>query len=620
MKKYFLITILIFVLMTTTACSENVIQLNPDNAVSNIMEDDETNPVNYPEINNNATTNENAVALSKTHEESQDYEWENSNVVLIEFDKTSVSMVGDGVTLEGSNVVINQAGTYQLSGVYENGQIVVNTNDKGIVRLILSGLDIRSSSTAPINIINAEKTIIVLVENTENTITDAATYLYDSQDVNEPNAAIFSKSDLTIYGTGSLTVNANYNDGIVSKDGLILHSGNITITAVDDGIRGKDYVVVKSANLTLNSQGDGIKSDNEEDASLGFISLEAGAYYINVAGDAITAQTNVLIMGGDFDLTTGGGTGNWISETESAKGIKAGVDIEIENGLFHLNTADDAFNANDSLTINDGKFYITTGNDGIHADSQIEINGGNIDITQSYEGIESSKITIIDGLIHIQSSDDGLNVAGGNDGSGMQQGMGMPGGKPGQRGEPGQDTFTYTGTNFLYINGGTVVIDADGDGVDVNGAMEMSNGILIVNGPTENMNGALDVDSSFNITGGTIIAAGSAGMAEAPGLSSSQNSILINFSSIQQAGTLFHLQNSNGEEIVTFAPTKTYQSIAFSSPNLLLGESYAVYLGGSSTEKEADGLFQTGNYNGGSEYTSFKISEVTTMIGDRVRK
>jgi hypothetical protein len=244
----------------------------------------------------------------------------------------------------------------------------------------------------------------------------------------------------------------------------------------------------------------------------------------------------------------------------------------------------------------------------MHADSTLTINNGNILIAQSYEGLESAVITIVDGEIEINASDDGINVAGGADGSGMQG----PGGKGGHGG--GQDAFSYDGSYMLYIRGGTIVVNAYGDGLDSNGGAEMSGGTVLVSGPINNANGALDA-GTFNITGGVLIAAGSAGMATAPSSNSSQNSVLINFTNMLQAGTLVHVQHSAGEEILTFAPVKEYQSIVFSLPSLSQGESYAVYVGGSSTGNNAGGLIQGGTYTPGDLYTNLTLSGVVTSMG-----
>jgi len=264
--------------------------------------------------------------------------------------------------------------------------------------------------------------------------------------------------------------------------------------------------------------------------------------------------------------------------------------------------ADDALHANKSLTVNGGTFSIATGDDGLHADSTLTINGGDIRVTRSYEGIESAVITLNAGNLHVVSSDDGINVAGGNDGSGMMS-PGMGRGGPMPSGGAAQDTFAYSGSYYLYINGGTLVVDANGDGVDVNGAIVMTNGTVIVNGPTEQMNGALDYDGGFKMTGGFVVAAGSAGMAQAPG--GSQYSVLVYLNAAQAAGALFHIQDSAGKDLLTFAPTKAYQSVAFSSPTLVKGATYEIYTGGKSSGTATDGLYQGGTYSGGTRQSNF---------------
>jgi hypothetical protein len=195
----------------------------------------------------------------------------------------------------------------------------------------------------------------------------------------------------------------------------------------------------------------------------------------------------------------------------------------------------------------------------------------------------------------------------------------MPGvgGRTGRLG-PGQDAFANTGNQFLYINGGRLVIEAGGDGIDANGKIVMTNGVVIVNGPTMQMNGPLD-HSGFKMTGGFLIAVGSSGMAQAPDTSSTQYALLLNLSATQKAGALVHIQSGDGKDVLTFSPTKQYQSIAFSSPTLAKDAAYDVYIGGSATGTAEDGLYQGGQYAGGVKYTSFTTSSVVTMIGARGR-
>jgi hypothetical protein len=589
-----------------------------------------------------------ASANDDDHDDPADYVWDEADVVPIALNGDSISADSDGVSVEGCRATITAAGTYRLSGSLADGQIVVDTEDESIVRLILSGVDLRSTTSAPINVASAEKVLIVLADGTTNHVSDASTYVFEDPDEDEPNAAIFSKADLTIGGEGSLAVEGNYNDAIASKDGLIVASGNVTVNALDDGIRGKDYLIVRGGTLNVTAGGDGLKSDNEDDAERGYILIESGLLNVTAGGDAIQAATDVLISDGELVLSSGGGSSAVVDESVSAKGIKAAVNLNIEGGTFTVDSADDALHSNGTMVIDDGAFVLASGDDGMHADASLTINNGTIQVTKSYEGIESAVITINDGDINIVASDDGLNVAGGNDGSGMMAGPGRGGGgprgdqagqfqPPDQTGElpqdadPGQmadmgdagafpqgggmDGFAASGDYYLYINGGTIVVDAGGDGLDSNGSIEMTGGTVLVNGPTNNGNGALDYMGTFNITGGFLVAAGSSGMAQAPGTGSTQYSVLVNFDSGQAAGTLVHIQTSAGEDVLTFAPSKQYQSIVLSSPGLAEGATYEVYLGGSSTGTPTGGLIHGGSYTPGTLYTSFTLSDVVTQIG-----
>jgi len=419
--------------------------------------------------------------------------------------------------------------------------------------------------------------------------------------VDEPNAAVYSRSDLTISGSGSLTVDANYNDGVASKDGLTIESGTIAVSSVDDGIRGRDYIVVKGGVLNLDVAGDGLKSDNSENATLGYISIENGIVDIVSGGDAISAHTNVLITGGNFNLKTGGGSGVTVAANASAKGVKGATSVKIEGGILAINSADDGVHSNGAITINGGSLAVSTGDDGIHADASITINNGEIDITKSYEGIEAPVVTINDGEIHVVSSDDGVNM-------GVDSGI-IPG--PAQ---PGTRFSLYSGTYYLYINGGYLAVNALGDGLDSNGAIVMKGGIVIVNGPSSDMNSALD-HVAFNITKGYLVTAGSSGMALSPGDLSTQYSVMLNFQTANQAGTLISVRASNGTELFTFKPTRRYQSVIFSMPDLSLGSTYDVYIGGSHTGAVKDGLFSGGTYTPGTKYTSFTITSKVTRLG-----
>lgn len=579
-------------LAVTSACSGDSTETATDSSATGDTVESST------AASDESASDENAA----DHDDPADYEWDASSAVEISLDGDTATASSEAVSIDGSTVTISAAGTYILSGSLADGQVVVETDDEELVRLVLDGADITSSTTAPIAIADADKAVVVLADGSDNLLTDSSNYAFPDAETDEPNAALFSAADLTVTGEGSLTVEANFNDGIASKDGLIIDSGTIVVDAVDDGIRGKDYLVVKDGSITVDAGGDGLKSDNTEDASMGYVSVAGGTVDITSGGDGIDAETDVLTSGGEIAITSGGGSTGQLAEDASAKAIKGVVSVVIDAGTFALDAADDAVHSNSAVTINGGSFTIATGDDGVHADETLDVNDGTIDITSSFEGLESAVMTINGGDISIQSSDDGLNVAGGTDGSGQQ---GPPGG-PGE-GRPAADTFGATGDHSMTINGGTIVVVADGDGLDANGSVTMTGGTVVIHGPTSDFNGALDYDGSFTLTGGILVAAGSAGMAQSP-TSSDQPVIGLRFDDVQPAGTLVHVQDADGTGVLTFEPAKDFQTVVFSSPGLTSGATYDVYLEGSASGEAAGGLLDPGTYTPGTKAGSITAS------------
>lgn len=510
------------------------------------------------------------------------------------FDGKTISVNGEGAEVSDNKVTIYSAGTFTLSGTLEDGQLIIDTEASEPVELIFNNVSLNSSNTSPLYVANADEVIINLQNNTENYVIDGSNYILE-EGTDEPNAAIFSKDDLTIGGEGKLTVEGNYNDGIGIKDKLKIKSGIITVNAVDDGIRGKDKLTIKNGTITVQADGDGLKSDNDVDADKGNIKIEDGLITITSKGDAIQAASNIEIEGGEFNINTSGGR-NSAGSAVSSKGINAGDSLIISGETFTINSFDDAVHSNNYLSIASGTFTINTNDDGIHAETLLVINGGNINIESSYEGLESMVVRINGGEISLNSSDDGFSIASGGGG-----GWGGRGGN--------------SGNNFLYINGGYIHINSFGDGIDANGSVEMTDGTLLVSGPTMSMNGALDYDGSFIISGGLIVAAGSSGMAMIPSASSTQNSVLVYLSSTQDAGTTFNLQSANGKNIISYIPPKYYQSVAISSPDLVNGETYDVYVGGNASGQSKDGLYEDGQYSPGTKLESFTVDNAYTIVG-----
>lgn len=621
MKKYLQVLLIVGLLVMFSACGGST--ESTTDAESDVQQVSGQLPT--PVVSDGAAEQ----AVIENRAAYGDYSDDDLDASLVAEDMSFVKLKGDSILFEGSGAVVNgsiltitEPGVYSISGTLDDGQILVDSAADGVVRLILNGASLSSSTTAPIYIQNADKAVITLADGTENYVSDGSTYVYPSAEVTEPNAAIFSNDDLTINGNGSLTVNANYNNGIGTDDDLKIISGSIMVKAVNDGIKGKDSVCIKDGTITVNAGSDGLQSSNDTDAEKGTILIEGGTLNIISGLDGIQAETILTVYDGNLTISSGGGSANGISQsrtdnfgggrmpgqteqtvdTESMKGLKAGTTLTINNGVINIDSADDALHSNDAITINGGELTLTSGDDGMHADTSLEINDGMIVITQSYEGIESALITINGGNLHITASDDAISVAGGNDESGLG-------------GRPGQGNFAQNTNYYLYINDGYLYLDAGGDGLDSNGSIDMNGGTVIVNGPTNDGNGALDYMSTFTMDGGILIAVGSSGMAMTPTSDSTQYSVLVNFSSQAAAGTMLHFETSNGQEIVTFVPSKVYQSILISTPEIANGMTLDLYSGGSHDGTLLDGLYTGGTYTAGTLITSLDITSVITGSG-----
>lgn len=372
-------------------------------------------------------------------------------------------------------------------------------------------------------------------------------------------------------------------------------SGTYEINAKDDGICGKDSVYIKNGKFKITSSGDAIKSTNDTDSTKGYVLIENGNFDINSTLDGIQAETKLLIKDGTFDIITGSGSvnastkeewGHWGSsssnDSESAKGIKVGDNLLIENGTIVIDSSDDSIHSNNYIGIKAGTMKLSSGDDGVHADTELIIDGGDINIEKSYEGLESSKVTINAGEINVTSSDDGINVAGGNDSSAMDR--------------PGANNF-LDNNNILTINGGTIYVDANGDGIDVNGSTYINGGNIIVYGPSNDGNGALDYDREFIINGGTLVAGGASGMVQGVSSSSKVYNLLINFSSNYSSGDKVTIEDSNNKELLSYESNKSYSTLVVASPKLENGKSYTIKVNGI-------------------EYEQFTISSITTTIGN----
>ena len=490
--------------------------------------------------------------------------------------KPDITDGGEEVT---PGMTITKEGTYKITGDFA-GPVVIDAG-KEDVQLVLEDASITAANGPAILVKEADKVYITLIGN--NAVKDSASYasVYTEDNV---DGAIFSRGDLVIGGDGSLTVNAAYKHGIVSKDDLSITGGSITVNAPNVALNGKDCVKITACRLNLTAGTDGIRSDNEEDTDRGYVYIKDGTIHITSGSDAIQAFT--VIKCEEPVITI---------KTTAGKGLKAKSDILISGGSYTIDSKDDCIHSNNTISYTGGTAHLTSGDDGIHADTDLEVTGGEITVTKSYEGMEASKILISGGKMNLTATDDGINAAGGNDGSSI-------GGRPGQGG------FSSS-TGEISISGGYILINAAGDGVDSNGPITLSGGVVLVSGPTNSGNGAFDCDGTATVTGGYLLALGSNGMAQ--GFSSAQNqgAALCTFSS-QQGGKNFAVCDANGNVVISFTPSKNYASAAITAPGIQLNETYTVVVGGTLSAADENGFASSGTVTGGTTLGTFTMTSL----------
>lgn len=208
---------------------------------------------------------------------------------------------GEGAAVEGATVTITAAGTYAVTGELTAGSLVVNAGGQDKVQIVLSGASIRNEAGPALNIQQADKVFVTLADGTQNTLADGASYaLAEGED--EPNAALYSKADLTINGTGALSIEGNYCHGVNSKDDLVVTGGAITVVAKEDGLRGKDCVKVADGSFAITAGSDGVKSSNDEDPTRGFVSIDGGTFAVEAGDEGFQAATYLRLAGGDAQI------------------------------------------------------------------------------------------------------------------------------------------------------------------------------------------------------------------------------------------------------------------------------------------------------------------------------
>ena len=462
---------------------------------------------------------------------------------------------------------ITSAGTYTLSGLLTK-QVLVEAGENDEVTIELSGATVTYGSDSPIKVLSAGKVDISAKKGTENVINDTRN-TKTADDANQGEGAIYATCDLKIKGSGTLVVNAAYNNGIHTTKDLTVQNLSLKTSAYNNALKGNDSVTVESGTVVaISTNGDGVKTQNTDvnknGVTRGDITISGGAVTVYAAGDAFQAAHN-------FDMTTGeDGTAPTIvlytgsysgytasnASTSSYKGVKVQNELNIQNGSITIQSYDDGLHADYGTALEDGtqgkgtvnisggtvtmSVYApqnktaggrkgpggwggqqtVSGADGIHADQVLNISGGTVTIDSAYEGLEANVINVSGGKAYVSANDDGVNACKGNS----------------------TPTVNVTG-GYLDV---TVSPNGDTDGIDSNGSYTQTGGVVITRGPRSQMAAAIDADGQISVSGGTLIVLGYGRVGTGGNVKSYSLSLHASGShTVQINGTSYTFNNAN---------------------------------------------------------------------------
>ena len=552
-----------------------------------------TNPSGNNTGNNGGNNNTNTPAVDV----ADDIVIKNDAEMFTDRDLAGTYEDAQTITLGNEDISITKEGTYILSGTL-NGMITVNVtgkNDK--VQLVLNGVTINSTTGAGICVLDADKVFITLVSGTKNTVEVGKNI--DTIEGYEMNAAIYSRSDLTINGSGSLTVIAPAGHGVSSKDDLVITGGTISVTCANQALDANDSIRIADGNITIDAGKDGIHAEHTEDGTLGYVYISGGKLNVEAEGDGISASSTMQLSNVDVKILAGGGykngnktqSDNWggcgggqpsnnntSTAAQSMKGLKSEGGLLITSGTFVIDSADDAIHSNGNMTIEDGTFTLTSGDDGVHAENILIFDGGKYTINECYEGLEAAYVYVRGGEFYIDASDDGINAAGGVDNSGN-----------GNRDEGCGGGFGGGDYGKIEISGGKLTIYSGGDALDSNGDLRITGGYTEVFNPRSGDTSILDSDNKPVITGGTYIGLGIANMMfETFNTSSSTQGFIYSTSANIPNGVSIVITDADGNEILRTTTQHSTKVFIISCPEMVKGKTYTLIINGSSYKATAN--------------------------------
>lgn len=602
-----------------------------------------------------------------------DYELDDSfdrqSAASITLSGSTAQSNGSGVSINNATVTISKEGCYLISGELEDGQIIVDAGDSDKVQLVLDKASIHCSTGSAILVRNADKVKVTLAADSENELSDGTEYQTDDDN---PDAALFSKDDLVINGSGSLTVQGNYKHGIAGNDDLVITGGRLTVNSLSHALRGKDSVAILDGTFVLTSQKDGIQASNTEDSTKGWVQIDGGNFTIQSSGDGIQAETNLSIYDGSFTITSGGGAVNGADHTENRGGgfgrpggnrpdsangqtspempsqpaeggqtpsempsqpaegeqSSSGNESDYSELIFDPDDFDDTstddsdttvstkgIKAGNALLIQQGTFVIDSADDAIHSNYSVTIDGGSFQLSSGDDGIHAEAyLNINGGTTTIAESYEGLEAAQIHISGGTTQVF------------SNDDGLNATGgSSFELVDGLLVLKDISssdteqtfgGRGgmfeVEDNCDITISGGTVLVFGSSSGGEGALDYTGSSSISGGTLVALGSSGMAQSMEPDDSHATLMVTWDEVQPAGTRLTLCTQQGEILCSLQSTNSFQTAVIGTDSLSAGQEVSLYTGG--TVNSDSQLLTMGTLSDGELLCEVTLAEGVTNI------
>lgn len=518
-----------------------------------------------------------------------DASYDAQSATYIRLSDDSAEVQGLGATATDGTVSVSAAGTYVVSGSIADGEIVVEAGDEDKVQIVLSNASVCSQDGPAISILSADKCFVTLEQDSTNALVDGSAYTLE-EGADEPNAALYSKADLTLNGTGSLSIEGNWQHAVCSKDDLVITGGTYDVSAVEDAFRGKDCVKIADGSFTVDAGGDGFVSTNDEDETRGFVSIDGGTFEISAQDDGIQAYTHARFAGGEFSIHSG----------------------------------DDAVHSDGSASIEGGTYDISAVDDAFHAETTLEVVDGTARVASCYEGLEAQCVYLRGGTVHVTADDDAVNAASPSaDGSSSEAAApssepagegspsaadpssapaadasaGAPTGEADVRGATPESGMAEGGAGMgdsscvIEISGGYYVLTSGGDTLDSNGSISITGGTVLAQGAPDTDDYVIDYDIEATIDGGTLVALGGREMAQ--NLTSGTQA--FGMASVSgSAGKTVAIVDGEGSVLGSFTAVYDFDTVVASVSGMQDGETYGIVTADSVEGANEDGYADSG--------------------------